>query len=144
MYISISSSLDEESTSTGFTHSDGRYQCRLNATKHRSRCHGQQSGLPYPPFVEVYQRLRPATQTEHHEALRLDLYWDVEVLDDAIRAKGDTAKGPEKHHGAGKSISRLGAPVGPYLGHKLDTPQDGANGAQYRRADRDRLLGCHG
>lgn len=39
----------------------------------------------------VHQDLCPANQAQRHEHLRLDLQRDVEVLDNRIRAKGNTA-----------------------------------------------------
>lgn len=126
------------------TYPDGQDQGCLDATKYRPGCHGQQTSLPRRPLVEIHQGLRPADQTKYHEALWLDLDGIIEILDDAVGAKGDATQGPEEQHGTGQAVGRLGAPVGPYLGQELDTPQDGADGAQDGGAGGDGGLRGHG
>ena len=78
----------------------------------------------------IPQTLCPTQKTQRAKALRLHLDRHVEPLGNRISAKGHPAQAPEEHHGGGQAFGRLGAVVAPDLGHELDAPADGADGAE--------------
>ena len=95
----------------------------------------------YVPSIP--QTLSPTHQTQQTEALRLHLNRDVKFLRNRIRAKGDPARRPQKHHGRREAFGRFGAVVAPDLGHELDAPAYGADCAEDVGRGWDGGLGGH-
>jgi hypothetical protein len=86
----------------------------------------------------VVEGLAPGDEGQAGEGLGLEFQGEVEVLDDGVDAKGDTADGPEDEHGAGETVCVFAAVVVPYLRDDLDTPTYCADGlwgmlVQWRR-----------
>ena len=75
--------------------------------------------------------------------MRLDLNWDVEVLDNGVDAEGDAGKRPEIHHRCGQSICAFSSMVADDLGNQLDAPEYGADCAKDGGGEGDRCLGGH-
>lgn len=136
---------DQHNTTKKYrTHPYCQDQSSLDAGTRRADRHAQDCRGPRAPPAAVEKNLSPADQAEGHEALRLDLDGDVEVLDDAVDAEGHAAHCPEEHHRPGQAVCGLCAPVCPYLRYELDAPQDRAYCPEDRCRDGDGGLWCHG
>lgn len=105
--------------------------------------HPEERRLPSLPLIVINQGLRPADQRQRTEDLRLYLDGDVEVLHNGIDPEGDGAGSPEEHHQSWQAFGLFLSPIVPYLGDKLNAPQDCADGPEYIGSHRYTLLGCH-